>query len=176
MPDEPKRTISPERQVAYYAGMGCIALGFLLFISNFFMGPKLGGGRDLNPGDHDFWDRAQERHNEFGRGMDTMMFRAVGGMVLMMIGGGLMAVGRMGLAGSGVVLDPEKARKDLEPWNRAAGGMANDALEEVDLAKKLAKKLDEPAPAEPVVKVRCRGCSALNDEHAKFCNQCGAAM
>jgi rRNA maturation endonuclease Nob1 len=76
------------------------------------------------------------------------------------------------------VLDPQRSRKDLEPWSRAAGGMTDDALDEIELAKKLGKKLDEPtaAAAEPVVKVRCRGCSALNDEKAKFCSQCGAAM
>lgn len=27
-----------------------------------------------------------------------------------------------------------------------------------------------------IVKVRCRSCQALNDEKAKFCNQCSAAM
>ena len=109
------------------------------------------------------------------------MTRGIGGMALMIFGGFLMNLGRHGAAGSGVVLDPKKARKDLEPWNRAAGGMANDALDEIELAKKLGKKLDEPtppsaAPLEPAVKVRCRACKALNDEHAKFCNQCGAAM
>lgn len=114
--------------------------------------------------------------------MEAVAARAIGGMLLIGLGAAMMRVGRSGFAGSGILLDPEKARKDLEPWNRAAGGMANDALEEVDLAKKLTKKLDEPAPPAvspppaPVVKVRCRGCAALNDEHAKFCNQCGAMM
>lgn len=161
MADEPKRHISPERKLLYYGGMGCIGVGFLLFLSTFV-------SHLANFGDFtDFENRTR-----------SMGFRAFGGMLLMMIGGGMMTVGRAGLAGAGVVLDPQKARKDLEPWNRAAGGMASDALDEVDLAKKLARKLDEPAAAAagPVVKVRCRGCAALNDEHAKFCNQCGAAM
>ena len=35
-----------------------------------------------------------------------------------------------GLAGSGVVLDPEKAREDVEPWSRMAGGVVKDALDE----------------------------------------------
>jgi hypothetical protein len=71
-----------------------------------------------------------------------------------------------------------RKRKDLEPWNRAAGGMTNDALDEIDLAKKLEKKLDESddPPPLPVVKVRCRACQTLNDETAKFCNQCGEAL
>lgn len=162
MPDDPNRTISDGRKTLYYAGMGCMALGFLLFFSTFVTGCANFGNFE----------------NFEGR-VRGEMARALGGMFLLIVGGAMMNVGRAGLAGSGVVLDPQKARKDLEPWNRAAGGMANDALDEVDLAKKLAKKLDEPAPAappEPVVKVRCRGCSALNDEHAKFCNQCGAAV
>jgi hypothetical protein len=34
-----------------------------------------------------------------------------------------------------------------------------------------------PGPgAAPQSKVRCHKCQALNDEHAKFCNQCGAAV
>jgi hypothetical protein len=27
-----------------------------------------------------------------------------------------------------------------------------------------------------LIKIRCRGCQALNDESAKFCNQCGAVI
>ena len=163
MPDEPNREMTPERKAIYYAGMGCTGLGMLLFCSVFVTGC-------MNFGNFD---------NFAGR-VQGEMARAIGGMALMVLGGFLMGVGRLGTAGSGVVLDPQKMRKDLEPWNRAAGGMTNDALDEIDLAKKLEKKLDEPAtpgtPAEPMVKVRCRACSALNDEHAKFCNQCGAAL
>lgn len=161
MPDAPKHDISPERQALYYAGMGCIGIGMLLFMSVFFIGS---GGLG--------------NHEQFKQEMDTAMGRSLGGMVLMMIGSGMMWIGRHGLAGSGVLLDPRKARKDLEPWNRAAGGMTNDALDEIELAKKLGKKLDESEsePAEPIVKVRCGKCKSLNDEHAKFCNQCGAAM
>lgn len=163
MPDEPNRTISQERQLLYYGGMGCMGVGLLLFLSVFVTHiANFGNFEDF-----------EGQTRSFG-------FRALGGMALMMIGGGLMHVGRSGLAGSGVMLDPQKARKDLEPWNRAAGGMAQDAIGEIEVVKKLEKKLDEPtagtAPAEPVVKVRCRACSALNDEHAKFCNQCGAAL
>jgi hypothetical protein len=38
------------------------------------------------------------------------------------------------------------------------------------------RTVTEPAPAGGLVKVRCRGCQALNDERAKFCDQCGAAI
>jgi multidrug resistance efflux pump len=32
-----------------------------------------------------------------------------------------------------VVLDPERARDDLEPWARAGGGLVRDALDEADV-------------------------------------------
>ena len=164
MPDEPNRDISSDRKAIYYTGMGCIALGALLFFSTFVSACNNFGNFD------NFEGRAQ-----------SMMGLSLGGMALIVAGGFLMNLGRHGAAGSGVMLDPKRARKDLEPWNRAAGGEANDALDEIELAKKLGKKLDEPtppaaAPPEPAVKVRCRACKALNDEHAKFCNHCGAAM
>jgi hypothetical protein len=108
----------------------------------------------------------------------SSMARGFGGMALMFAGGILMNLGRHGAAGSGLLLDPRKSRKDLEPWSRAAGGMTSDALDEIELAKKLEKKVDDPdaPPPLPVVKVRCRACQTLNDETAKFCNQCGGAM
>jgi hypothetical protein len=162
MPDEPNREISSTRKEIYYTGLTFTVVGMLSFFSVFVTGC-------MHFGD---FENFEERSR-------SDMTRGIGGMALMIFGGFLMNLGRHGAAGSGVVLDPKKARKDLEPWNRAAGGMANDALGEIDVVKKLEKKLDEPlAPAtsEPVVKVRCSACKALNDEHAKFCNQCGAAL
>ena len=148
MPNQPQREIPPDRALLYYGGMICTGVGVVLFLSAFVSGW-------LNFGNFDnFTERARGE-----------MARGFGGFVLIAIGQGLMAVGRAGLAGSGVVLDPQMSRKDLEPWNRAAGGMLADALDEAGLTKK--------ADAPLVVKVRCRGCAALNDEHAKFCNQCG---
>jgi len=40
----------------------------------------------------------------------------------------------MGAAGSGIVLDPERAREDVEPWARMAGGVVKDALDEAGIA------------------------------------------
>ena len=77
-------------------------------------------------------------------------------------------------AGSGVVLDPEKARKDVEPWSRMGGGVVQDALSEIEVVKKIEDRFDSPKPQ--VIKVRCRSCRMLNDETAKFCNQCGAVV
>jgi hypothetical protein len=54
------------------------------------------------------------------------------------------------------------------------GGMAQDALGEIEIVNKLAKNLDEPSS--PRVKVRCQKCRALNDETNQHCGQCGAAI
>lgn len=115
----PNRNLSTERKAMYYVGMGLMVLGFLLFISTFISAA-------LSFGDF----------NDFGTRTRSMMVRAVGGMVLLVVGAGLRNVGARGAAGSGVVLDPERFRSDLEPWSRAAGGMAKDALDEaqIDLA------------------------------------------
>lgn len=150
--NEPRKQISPERQGTYYLGMLLSAIGvvlfFIVFISMFAGGSSSGSVPPLA--------------------------LAPVGIVLIAIGRGLMSLGAKGLAGSGVVLDPEQARKDVEPWTRMAGGMVDDGLSEMDTVKKLVEeRLDAP---KQVVKVRCRQCQALNDEDAKFCNQCGGEM
>jgi hypothetical protein len=154
--DTPKKQIPSDRKALYYGGMAVAGVGLLLFLSTFvtFM---------ANFGN---FDNFEARARSEG-------FRAFGGMALMMVGGFMMNVGAKGLAGSGIVLDPEQARKDIEPWSRMGGGVVQDALSEVDVVKKIEDRLDPP---EPQVKVRCRNCQALNDETARFCNQCGSAI
>ena len=152
---EPRRTVSPERQAVFYVGVALSVIGFLTFGSVFVSGAMHFG---------DFSDFEDRSRNE--------MLRSVIGMAMMIGGAVTAAVGRNGLAGSGVVLDPQRARQDLEPFNRAAGGMLNDALDEVDAVK----NLTHAAPSAQAVKVRCRDCQALNDEQARFCNQCGKEL
>jgi hypothetical protein len=149
----PQRNLSDERKAAYYIGMVISVIGLLLFLSNFVIFAVHFGAPDLGPG--------------FGRGF---ALRGFGGFMLIVAGQVLRGLGARGLAGSGVILDPQRERKDLEPWSRMAGGMVSDALSEVDSLDSLKK------PAAPAVKVRCLKCHALNDEAAKFCNQCGAAL
>lgn len=152
-----KPTISQNRKTMYYVGMGMALGGFLLFLSTFFSFAGNFGNFD------DFAGRGQ-----------SMIFRSVTGMVLIMAGAVTMNVGRRGLAGSGIVLDPNQARQEMKPWNQMAGGMAQDALGEVEVVNKLSKKLDEPN--QQLVKVRCKKCQALNDETDKFCGQCGSTI
>jgi zinc-ribbon domain len=54
-----------------------------------------------------------------------------------------------------------------------AGGVAQDALSEIDVVKKIGDRLEAPTPQ---VKIRCQKCQALNDPTAKFCSQCGTAI
>ncbi len=74
--------------------------------------------------------------NFFG---DLEIIRAIGGMVMILVGQFLTAIGRRGLAGAGVLLDPQQEREDVEPWSRMAGGMVKDALDEagIDLQRTL---------------------------------------
>src|SRR5262245_36843395 len=122
--NEPNRQISPERKRVYYLGMALLAAGILLFLSTFVTLLANFGTFE------NFGERAQ-----------SMGLRALGGMVLMIAGGLLMRVGAAGPAASGLILDPERARKDVEPWSRMAGGVANDMLSEVEVVQKVADGL-----------------------------------
>ena len=157
---KPIKQLSEGRQAAVYVGYGLMALGFLLFISVFFSGISHFG---------DF-------SNFEARGRSEGM-RALVGMILMIVGGGLSQLGRFGLAGSGVKPDPEQAAQDLEPWARAGGSVIGSALEEIPVVEKAVEALGgEDATPKEVVKVRCPACRALNEENAKFCNQCGKEL
>jgi hypothetical protein len=146
------RQISDERKTAYYIGMGIAILGAISFGSVFVSAFLHFGDSGLGPG--------------FGK---SLALRAFGGMALMILGGAIQGIARRGLAGSGVVLDPEQARDDLEPYTRMVGGMAKDALDEAGIA--LGGK--EP---ERIIMVKCRACGKLNQEDAKFCQECGKSM
>lgn len=117
----PQRNISPERQGLYYFGMILAGIGLLLFLSTFASALS-------HFGDHtNFQGRAR-----------TGGMTAFGGIICIGIGQFLMRLGRSGVAGSGLTLDPQEARKDLEPWSRMSGGMLKDSLDEagIDLSGK----------------------------------------
>lgn len=145
--------ISPERKTAYYVGTAIAAFGMLMFLSVFVT-------HAFNFGNFENFD-GQVR---------SSMFRSIGGMVLMMIGMGMRAVGARGLAGSGVILDPARARKELKPFSKMVGGMVGDALDESGIPKKFSER------GERVVMIRCKACEKLNEEDSKFCQECGVAI
>ena len=142
------KQISPERKTAYYVGMAIMVLGGLLFFSVFVTGA-------LNFGDFSNFE-ADARSN---------MFRAIGGMALLFLGAVITSVGARGLAGSGVVLDPEKARDDLEPYSRMAGGMVKDVLEEAEINLR--------GKPEKVIMIKCPACGKLCEEDSHYCGECG---
>lgn len=115
----PQRNISPERQGLYYFGMIVAGIGLLLFLSTFvtFF--------------YHFGDFTAFESRSRSDGM-----RAFGGVICIGIGQFIMRLGRSGVAGSGLKLDPQEARRDLEPWSRMSGGMLKDTLDEagVDLS------------------------------------------
>ena len=156
---DPNRNLSDERKAAYYAGMIISVIGFLTFGSVFVSG-------------------AIGEFSNFESDTRSMAVRAVVGMGMMIVGAIVMSVGSRGLHGSGVLIDPQRQRKDLEPWARMQGGMADDALSEMKTLEKIADRLADGRDdeAKPEVKVRCRSCSALNDEAANFCNRCGSKL
>lgn len=154
------RRLSPERQGAYYLGMGLSVIGFLVFISTFFtFVGRFSGGPPGIPFGHP-------------GGPGSFMARPLAGMGLLALGSLLMRLGSRGAAGSGLILDPEQAREDLEPYSRMAGGMLKDALEEADFGV----RRDDNDEAETRVMVRCRECRTLNEEDAKFCKECGGEL
>lgn len=146
--------ISNERKATYYIGLVMIALGFILFISVFFSAASM--MRDPFGG-------------SFGMNRGPSFMNAVIGMVLMIAGGVVTNIGARGAAGSGIILDPEKAREDLKPYSEAAGGMINDVISNIDVVDKITGTKEE----KEVIKIRCRSCGTLNDEDSKYCKNCG---
>ena len=110
------KRISPERQNIYYAGMAICVIGGLTFFSVFISGA-------LHFGDF----------SNFENRSKSMVARGVIGMAMLFGGSVLMKLGKMGAAGSGLKLDPEKAREDVEPWSRMTGGIVKDALDEAGI-------------------------------------------
>lgn len=143
--------ISGERKAIYYIGIVFIVLGVILFMSSFFV------------------------KTDPGFSMETPSFfkRAVIGMICMIVGSVISAIGRLGAAGSGILLDPEKAREDLKPFSEATGKMINDAIENIDVVKNISQPSKE---SREVIKIKCRECGELNEEDAKFCKKCGEKL
>jgi hypothetical protein len=146
------KEISEERKAAYYIGMIISIIGGILFGSCFLSFALHFGDFDLGP--------------SFGK---SLAGRGFGGMFLIILGSIIRNIGARGAAGSGLVLDPKKAREDLEPFTRMGGGMLKDALDEADIH--LGK-----GSSEKVIMIKCRNCQKLNEEDSKFCQECGKPL
>lgn len=148
------RRLSYERKAAYYVGLTLIVLGLLVFLGN--MLAMFGGG----PPDPLAAEGGPPRV------LVPRLAIAFLGMGLMVAGSIVRRIGARGLAGSGVLLDPERARQELEPYARMAGGLARDALDEAGLAP----------GTRPVVVLECPACRRRNEADARFCQGCGQAL
>lgn len=134
--------ITKQRKSIYYAGGICIMIGILIFASLFFFPPP-----------------------PFSNSGPLRM----GLTMILMVGGGILRIiGAAGLAGSGAILDPDQARRDLEPYSRQVGGMLKDVLDEANIAL--------PPSTAPIIMIKCRVCGVLSNEHARFCQGCGASL
>jgi len=145
--------ITKERKITYYIGMVMMVIGFMLFISVFFLVIGFMGADPFAAGNMAFGN-------------------APIGMLLMIAGSFVMRIGARGTAGSGLVLDPEKAREDSKPFSEAAGGIISDVIGNADALDDLSRASKE----KEIIKIRCRSCGALNDEDAKFCKACGQEL
>ena len=141
------RNITQKQKTGYYLGMILMGIGFIMFSAP-FVDVFLNG---LEP-------------NERGGFPDSFKVAMVG-FVVLGIGGALRMISARGLAGSGLLLAPKRARKDLEPYSRMAGGMIQDALEETG-------GLGSGKTQEKVM-IRCQVCKKLNEEDSRFCQECG---
>ena len=150
------KKISTERKTAYYLGIAITGLGFLIFLSFFLSAAGVVGNG--GPGN-------------FPRGFSGTPRPSFGtpviGITMIIVGQFISKVGARGLAGSGILLDPKKAREDLEPYSRMGGGMVKDALEESGVPEML------QGSGEAKIMIRCRACEKLNEEDSNFCQECG---
>lgn len=150
----PPNALSERRRGLHAVGLGAQALGALVFAAS-FVGFACAGQRAASGALH-------EPSNPV-----AWWFGCLIGGALIAGGGFLRGTAARGIAGSGLVLDPEQARRDLSPWARAGGGLLKDALDEAGRGR--------PAP-EVQVRLRCRACERLNGEDARFCSGCGSEL
>jgi hypothetical protein len=127
-----RRQVSSGRKAEYYLGITVTVIGVIMFGLPFMVGAISMTGI--------FSEEIM------GPSIGLAFFVAFIGFGLIVLGLVFSGIGKMGLAGSGVVLDPEKAREDVEPWARMTGGVVKDAVDEagVDLSKLAGRNDDMP--------------------------------
>ncbi len=172
------RNVTEEQKAGYGFGQILVGLGFALFFvgmltmgSNFFSSNQPSMPQDTGTsilGMDKELEQFRAKSDKMANTAGTAMVFGVVGMIIIIVGGLVGSLSAKGAAGSGLILDPEQARKDLEPFSRMEGGMLKDALDEAGLIP--------DKPDEPLVKVRCLQCKELNDEDSKFCKNCGSPL
>ncbi|HOK62436.1 MAG TPA: zinc ribbon domain-containing protein [Soehngenia sp.] len=133
--------IPSSRKTLYYVGMILTIIGVILFLSNFVL-VFTGNVFNVNP---------------------LISFI---GFIMVAVGQIIRVIGAKGVAGSGIILDPEKAREDVKPYSKAMGGVIDDVLSNVDSTN----------VSKEIVKIKCRNCGELNDEDSVYCKSCGEKL
>lgn len=128
------------RKFMFYGGKIVSTFGMILFFSSFFL-----HSGNLNP------------------------LRPIAAICMIFSGNVSSNVGKKGLAGSGILLNPKKEREDLKPFSKAGGEILKDVMDEY-------KKEDRSESENVTIKIKCQNCGALNDEDARFCSNCGKKL
>jgi hypothetical protein len=149
------KKISEERKSMYKMGLGMQIAGGCLFAGPFIVGPLAAMSGNIDSGVIPF-----------------VFLLAFIGFGLIAGGGFVRSIAARGKAGSGLVLDPEKAREDLQPWTEMGGEMTKDFLDAADIDLNGIGK-SEP---EKVIMIKCQKCGKLNEEDSKFCQECGKSL
>jgi len=144
------REISAGRKATFYLGIGLLLIGFYLVGTGFLR----------------FTGLLEEPRPSIHGELPGAFRQFALGAVVIAFGGLFRVLGSRGIAGSGLMLDPRQARRDLEPHARMAGGLVRDAAEEAGFAP----------PARVVQRLECGSCGRTNESDARFCQGCGKAL
>jgi len=142
------KKISAMRRNTFYIGTGMLVLGISVLLVSMVLF-VIDGDRRLIPDSP----------------ISLWWVTGVVGILVSGLGSTIRRFAARGVAGSGLILDLDRARKDLEPFSRMAGGMLKDALDEND-------RIDGEKQERKIM-IKCRSCGGLSQEKAKYCYECG---
>ena len=155
---KPNKEIKTWRKILYIIGNILIVLGFILFFSTF-----------IKFSTFSFFEENSGSDFVFGFMRTPFM-----GFILIFLGSFLKSLAKNGFAGSGLILNPEKEREDLEPFSRSKGGQYADTYDEFKRESNFHEDLKNYSNSKKEnIKIRCPHCKTLNDEDAKYCKSCG---
>lgn len=158
------RELKTWRKVLYIIGNVFLVLGVILFFTVF-----IDSGYDI------YFEGNSLRYSS--RFFYDSTFRAIFGFGLILLGTVMKELAKKGLAGAGLILDPERERRDAEPFSRSKGGKFADSYDEFRNESNFHEDLERVRVSQKEkIMVRCPKCKTLNDEDASFCKSCGTKL
>jgi hypothetical protein len=130
------------RKAAYYLGTLMMVAGFLIAFGSFipafaifgstqdFVGQTMSGASRGKPPDT---SAVTGFMRQVTGSVAYSVGLALGGTALIIVGAFIRRTGSHGLAGSGLVLDPRRAREDVKPWSQMQGGVLRDTIDAAGL-------------------------------------------